>query len=164
MKIYSFSPFGYEGDLIEVEVDIRPGISAVDIVGLADGRVASTRSTVKAAIKNSGLEFPQERVLIGLSPCDLKKEGRGFDLAIALAVLDEKKSLGDGKVLVMGELEEDGAIRPVNGVYAACLEAVKAGIKTAVVPKDCALAYKAGIETVVRAGNLAGAVKCLEVL
>ena len=87
MKIYSFSPFGYAGALVTVEVDLRRGIPAVDIVGLADGTVKESRERMRAAIRNSGFDFPPERVLISLSPADLKKEGAGFDLPIALAVL-----------------------------------------------------------------------------
>jgi magnesium chelatase family protein len=87
MQIFSFSPFGYEGSLVTVEVDLRRGIPAVDIVGLADGAVKESRERMRAAVQNSGFDFPSERVLISLSPADMKKEGAGFDLAIALAVL-----------------------------------------------------------------------------
>lgn len=93
MQIYSFSPFGYEGSLVAVEVDLRRGIPAVDIVGLADGAVKESRERMHAAIRNSGFEFPQERVLISLSPADLRKEGAGFDLPVALSVLKANSSV-----------------------------------------------------------------------
>ena len=151
MKIYSFSPFGYEGSLITVEVDLRMGIPAVDIVGLADSCVRESRERIKAAIKNSGIEFPTERVLISLSPADLKKEGTGFDLPIAMGIYNAMRgnpSSGEG-VLVMGELELSGALRPVRGVYAACLNAVKEGITECAVPAVQAWeAEKAGMKTV----------------
>ena len=83
MQIFSFSPFGYEGALVTVEVDLRRGIPAVDIVGLADGAVKESRERMQAAIRNSDFEFPTERVLISLSPADLKEEGAGLDLPIA---------------------------------------------------------------------------------
>ena len=67
MKIFSFSPFGYEGSLVAVEVDLRRGIPAVDVVGLADGAVKESRERMRSAIRNSGFEFPLERVLISLS-------------------------------------------------------------------------------------------------
>ena len=89
MQIYSFSPFGYEGSLVTVEVDLRRGIPAVDLVGLADSAVKEARERMIAAIKNCGFDFPPERVLISLSPADLKKEGAGFDLPLALGVLEE---------------------------------------------------------------------------
>ena len=106
-NIYSFSPFGYEESLVNVEVDLRRGIPAVDVVGLADGAVKETRERVRSALINSGFEFPSERVLISLSPADLKKEGAGFDLPVALGILNAKEDSGfiEENVLVMGELE-----------------------------------------------------------
>ena len=149
MTIFSFSPFGYEGSLVTVEVDLRRGIPAVDVVGLADNAVKESRERMKSAIRNSGFEFPMERVLISLSPADLKKEGAGFDLALALAVLAESakaKSAENGNsgsggsagfdrepILVMGELELSGAIRPVKAVHAAASTAVQAGITKCIV-------------------------------
>lgn len=129
--IYSFSPFGYDGSIVSVEVDLRSGIPATDIVGLADSSVKETRERVQIAIRNSGLEYPSERVLIALSPADLKKEGAGFDLPIALGIL-QKNFTED--VLIMGELELSGAIRPVRGVHAACSTALTSGIQYAIVP------------------------------
>lgn len=130
-NIYSFSPFGYDGSIVSVEVDLRHGIPATDIVGLADGSVKECRERIQYAIRRSGLEYPCERVLISLSPADLKKEGAGFDLPIALGVLQKYFT---ENVLVMGELELSGAIRPVRGVYAACSTALASGIQYAIVP------------------------------
>lgn len=140
MQIFSFSPFGYEGALVSVEVDLRRGIPAVDLVGLADSAVKESRDRMAAAIRNSGFEFPPERVLISLSPADLKKEGAGFDLPIALGVLAAgAMNSGDGSfidesVLIMGELELSGKIRPVKGVHAAVATAVACGILRCIVP------------------------------
>lgn len=131
--IYSFSPFGYNGSIVSVEVDLRSGIPATDIVGLADSSVKETRERVQIAIRNSGLEYPSERVLISLSPADLKKEGAGFDLPIALGIL-QKQFTED--VLVMGELDLSGGIRPVRGVHAACSTALTSGIQYAIVPTE----------------------------
>ena len=133
MAIYSFSPFGYEGALITVEVDLRRGVPATDIVGLADSEVKASRERVHAAIRNSGLEYPSERVLISLSPADLKKEGAGFDLPIALGILQKNFT---ENVLVMGELDLSGGIKPVRGVHAACATALASGIQYALVPSE----------------------------
>ena len=133
MAIYSFSPFGYEGALVSIEVDLRRGIPATDIVGLADSAVKEARERVQAAIRNSGLEYPSERVLIALSPADLKKEGAGFDLPIALGILQKEFT---ENVLVMGELDLSGGIRPVCGVHAACSTALASGIQYAIVPME----------------------------
>ena len=136
-NIFTFSPFGYEGSLVSVEADIRRGIPAVDIVGLSDGAVKESRERVMAAIKNCGFEFPEERVLISLSPADLKKEGAGFDLPLALGILNakEKSDYIEESVLVLGELELSGSVRPVKGVHAAISTAMASGIQYAVVPK-----------------------------
>ena len=134
MAIYSFSNWGYEGSIITVEVDLRRGIPATDIVGLADSSVKETRERVKCAIRNSGMEYPSERVLISLSPADLKKVGAGFDLAIALGILQKEFK---ESVLVMGELELSGGVRSVRGVHAACSTALASGIQYAIVPNDC---------------------------
>lgn len=160
MQIYCFSPFGYEGSLVSVEVDLRRGIPAVDIVGLADSAVKESRERMRCAINNSGLAFPPERVLINLSPADLKKEGAGFDLAIALAVLSAKEKLerdetafdvekmeaegavqagtfwtpDDDSILVMGELELNGKVRPVRAIHAAVSTAKASGISMCIVP------------------------------
>lgn len=118
--IYGFESFGYEGSLINIEVDLRRGIPAVDIVGLADGAVKEARERVRAAINNSGLDFPPERVLISLSPADISKSGAGYDLAIALALLEAQYSVHlTESVLVMGELDLSGQVYPVAGAYAA---------------------------------------------
>lgn len=140
MAVYSFSPFGYEGALVAVEVDLRRGIPAVDIVGLADSAVKESRERMRAAIQNSGFEFPPERVLISLSPADVKKEGAGFDLAVALAVLMAREGKAanpceeGGDILVMGELELSGKVRPVRAVHAAASTAASGGITRCIVP------------------------------
>lgn len=143
MNIYSFSPFGYEGALVKVEVDLRRGIPGVNIVGLADNAVKESRDRMKAAIRNCGFDFPLEHVLISLSPADLKKEGSGFDLAVALAVLAANEGIGGGEddadnardinVLVMGELQLSGAVCPVKAVNAAANTAKEAGFTYCIV-------------------------------
>lgn len=141
MKIYCFSPFGYEGAVVSIEIDLRRGIPAIDIVGLADSSVKESRERMRVAIINSGFEFPMERILISLSPADVKKEGSCFDLAIALAVLaaKEKSSLfadSDLNVLILGELELSGKVKHVKGVYAAVATAFENGITHCIVPKE----------------------------
>ena len=136
MKVYGYSPFGYEGSLVTVEADLRHGIPAVDIVGFADGSVKESRERMKDAIKNSGFEFPQERVLISLAPADLRKEGAGFDLAMAMAVLYAQNPVvhATDSLLCYAELELSGRLRPVRGTYAALESALSHGITKAIVP------------------------------
>ena len=134
MSIYSFSPFGYEGSTVTVEVDLRRGIPAVDIVGLADACVSASRARIREAIAQSGFDFPQERVLISLSPADLYKEGSTFDLAVALAILAEKEGIKTENVLVMGELTARGDVLPVRAVEAALQTVHEQGIRYAIIP------------------------------
>lgn len=135
-EIFSFSNFGYEGAIIKVETDLRRGIPAYDIVGLSDGDVKAARERIIAAFKNSNLDFPQERILLSLSPADIKKEGTSFDLAMALGILNEQTNYKGDNVLVMGELELSGNVKPVKAVRAAIENAKAAGITNVIVPKQ----------------------------
>ena len=135
MTIMSFASFGYEGEIIKVEADLRRGLPIVDIVGLPGSAVKEARERMRAAIGNSDLPFPQERILINLSPADQKKEGSGFDLPIALAVLQAGCAL-DMPVMVIGELELSGRVRPVRGVLGALISGAAAGIEYFIVPKE----------------------------
>ena len=135
MTIMSFASFGYEGEIIKVEADLRRGLPVIDIVGLPGSAVKEARERMRAAITNSNLSFPQERILINLSPADQRKEGSGFDLPIALAVLQADCPLTT-PVMVLGELELSGRVRPVRGVLGAMLSGASAGIEYFIVPKD----------------------------
>ena len=135
MTIMSFASFGYEGEIIKVEADLRRGLPIVDIVGLPGSAVKEARERMRAAIGNSDLPFPQERILINLSTADQKKEGSGFDLPIALAVLQTDCAL-DVPVMVIGELELSGRVRPVRGVLGALISGSAAGIDYFIVPKE----------------------------
>lgn len=137
MQVYTYAKFGYEGELVLVEVDIRKGIPAVGIVGLADEQVKESRERMRAAISNSGYEMPVGRTLITLSPADTRKQSP-VDLAMALAVLDTNSKFSDlDKILVLGELELSGNVRPVRGVHAALQMAKEYGINYAVIPEAC---------------------------
>lgn len=139
MEIVSFAQIGYDGEIVKVEADLRRGIPAIDVVGLPDGAVRESRERMRAAIRNSGLEFPRERILLNLSPASLKKEGSAFDLPIALAVLGSAEGLvgnqnGEGQVMVLGELELSGTVRAVPGVLAAVAAGSREGIRRFIVP------------------------------
>lgn len=137
MLIAAHEPAGYEGLLVTVEVDIRRGIPAVDLVGLAAGAVKEARERVRAAARNSGFEFPLDRVLVSLAPAAFPKEGPGYDLPIALAVLCASGVLPDPgqPFLASGELMLDGSVRPVRGILAAVASGLASGIEDFVVPE-----------------------------
>lgn len=127
--IYGHAPFGVGGDLVAVEVDLRRGIPGVDIVGLPDDAVRESRERVRAAIRNSGFDFPRERVLINLSPAGVRKVGAAYDLPMALAVLvaTEQVAAPSQPVVACGELNLAGAVHPVSGILTAVSAGASAG-------------------------------------
>lgn len=149
MNIYGFSPFGYEGAMVKVEVALRRGIPAFDLIGLADSGCASARERVREGFKACGYDFPSERVLLSLTPADLKKDGKGFDLPMAMAIYCAQNKSVNKDVLVMGGLDSIVKVDPVRGVYAACQNAKSMGITECYVPKENAWeAHRAGMDIV----------------
>lgn len=116
---------GIEARPVKVEVDIQNGLPAFEIVGLASASIKEARERVRSAIKNSGFEFPNRKIIINLAPADLKKEGSHFDLAIAVGIL-----LATGQLItelpdnyfLAGELSLNGAVRAVPGILPMALE------------------------------------------
>ena len=138
--IYSFERFGYEGSLVTIEVDLRKGLPAVDIIGMGDMSAEELRERVRSAIRNSGYEFPPERVLISLSPAEILKRDDSHDLAVALAILAAKDDFPrsqDTQVVALGSLELSGHVNTVRGAYAALTSAMAMGIKYAIIPETC---------------------------
>lgn len=133
MAIMTYAPFGYEGRIVVVEVDIRDGAKALDIVGLSDGLVTSTREIVCKALANSGFEMPDKRVLVSLSPADLYKD-KPMDLAVALAIFNADMLRLSEKVLALGSLTIDGKVHSICGAYGAAQAAITTGVSYAIVP------------------------------
>ncbi|MDR0410125.1 MAG: YifB family Mg chelatase-like AAA ATPase [Spirochaetaceae bacterium] len=161
MFVMTYNPFGYEGIVIRVEADIRRGIPGVDISGLAAGAVREARERVRAAFRNSGFKFPNDRLLINLAPAGVRKDGAALDLAIALAVMTAAGEIPPAfDTMVLGELELSGRVRPVCGTLAAAVAGRDAGIKNFIVPSanaaeaailgNCAVA---GVDTLEDAVN-----------
>lgn len=118
-KVKSTGLFGIKGYIIDIEVDISNGLPSFDIVGLADTAVKESRERVRAAIKNSGFNFPVKRLTVNMAPGDTKKEGSAYDLAIAVGILMATGQIEKDNSLdpiFLGELSLDGSIRPVSGV------------------------------------------------
>jgi magnesium chelatase family protein len=148
---HSAAMLGIDGYVVRVEADSSPGTPAFSIIGLPDRALGESRERVRAAIFNSGLLFPAGKILINLAPADLRKEGPGFDLAIALALLSideqvEPAALHD--CVALGELALDGSLRGTRGVLPMVLGARAAGLKRLLLPRASATeaALVAGLE------------------
>ena len=135
MHVLAYVPWGAEGFISRVEADIRRGIPGIDITGLAEGAVREARERVRASFRNSGFDFPQDRVLINLAPAGIRKEGASLDLPIAISVMAAAGMVPPpDDIMVLGELELSGRVRPVRGVLAAVAAGLKAGIREYIVP------------------------------
>nr|WTB33963.1 YifB family Mg chelatase-like AAA ATPase [Streptomyces sp. NBC_00830] len=130
---------GVDGVVVEVQADLEPGVAAFTLVGLPDKSLVESRDRVRAAVVNSGAEWPQKKLTVGLSPASVPKGGSGFDLAVACAVLGAAERIAPAAiadVVMIGELGLDGRVRPVRGVLPAVLAAAEAGYRKVVVPEQ----------------------------
>jgi magnesium chelatase family protein len=136
-KVRSGAIVGLDGAIVEVEVDISPGLPAFMIVGLPDTAVQEAKERVRAAIRNSGGTFPMKRIVVNLAPADLKKEGPAYDLPIAVSILlsSEQVSADLSDIMLLGELSLDGGLRHTNGVLPMVALAREEGIKSVIVPE-----------------------------
>jgi magnesium chelatase family protein len=139
IKVFGMSVIGMDSYPVFVEVDISQGLPQFATVGLPDTSVKESRDRIKAAIKNSGYRFPRSHVTVNLAPADIKKEGTGFDLPIAVGILAAEELIKEDALqscLFIGELSLDGSIKGVRGVLPAALKAKEIGIRSVFVPRD----------------------------
>jgi len=137
-KVNSCAVVGLDGEIVEVEVDISPGVPAFAIVGLPDTAVQEAKERVRSAVRNSGFSFPNQRITVNLAPADLRKEGPAYDLPIAMGVLLASGQLPPGDLesaLVVGELSLDGSVRHVRGVLPVAALARQQGYRRVFVPQ-----------------------------
>lgn len=141
----SVALLGVDGVVVEVQADLEPGVAAFTLVGLPDKSLVESRDRVRAAVVNSGAEWPQKKLIVGLSPASVPKSGSGFDLAVACAVLGAAEHIDPGRLadlVMIGELGLDGGVRPVRGILPGVLAAAEAGYQRVVVP-ECSAAEAA---------------------
>lgn len=139
VKVISSAVVGIESYLIDVEVDISRGLPQFSTVGLPDVAVRESKDRIKAAIKNSGYSFPNNHVTVNLAPADIKKEGTGFDLPIAVGILAAEGFIKSDilqEFLIVGELSLDGSIKGVQGVLSVAFLAKQIGKRGIIVAKD----------------------------
>lgn len=138
-NVYGETTCGIEGVKINVEIDVANGLPAFDIVGLPAMSVRESRERVKSALRNSDYPFPMTHITVNLAPADLKKEGSGLDLPIAIGILVSAKFLEqrqtEGKIFV-GELSLDGGLRKVSGALSMIIEAKRSGFKEIYIPQE----------------------------
>jgi magnesium chelatase family protein len=134
-RAHSVAVTGVDGQLVEIEADIGRGLPAVHLVGLPDTALQEARDRIRAAVANSGEEWPDSKVILALSPATLPKVGSVYDLALVAAVLDAAKQVKRQRLretVLLGELALDGRLRSVRGILPAVLAAKNAGWATVV--------------------------------
>lgn len=138
-RVMSSALMGIEGYIVNVEVDIAAGFPRFDVVGLPDSSVREATDRVRTSLRNSGFGLPIERITVNLAPAHMRKEGVGFDLAIAIGILACKEKLPRKScegVLFLGELSLSGEVRPIKGMLPMIHSASKVGVTKCLVPYD----------------------------
>lgn len=138
-KVLSGAILGIDAYIVEVEVDIAQGLPVFNTVGLPDGAVKEAKERVKSAIKNSGYEFPPKRITINLAPADVKKEGAGFDLPMAVGILTALEVVSKdhlSEYLLLGELSLDGRVKPIKGALSLAMAAKNKGKRGIILPQE----------------------------
>ncbi|MCX7929604.1 MAG: YifB family Mg chelatase-like AAA ATPase [Chlorobi bacterium] len=136
-RLSSASVVGISAFIVEVETHMEQQLPGFVVVGLPDSAVRESRERVMAAIKSSGFSFPQRKITVNLAPADIRKEGSGFDLPIAIGILAATGAISTTTLegtLVIGELALDGSLRPVHGALSIALEAGKRGFTRLILP------------------------------
>ncbi len=138
-RVWSAAIVGINAIKVGVEVDLSGGLPAMVVVGLPDTAVQESRERTRAALKNAGFPFPMRKIVINLTPADLRKEGPSFDLPISVGILAATEQVKADLLedfLFMGELSLDGSLRAVAGVLAIAAAAKSLGFRGVVVPTD----------------------------
>jgi magnesium chelatase family protein len=138
-KVLSGAVLGVEAYMVDVEVDIAPGLPNFNTVGLPDAAVKESRDRVRAAIKNCGFDFPARRITVNLAPADIKKEGACFDLPIACAILAAMGLIKSDRLqshLLLGELALDGGVRGVTGALPMAVAAARNRLAGMILPAE----------------------------
>ncbi|MHC5614395.1 MAG: YifB family Mg chelatase-like AAA ATPase [Nostoc sp.] len=138
-RVWSASIVGIDAVKVGVEVDVSGGLPGIVVLGLPDSAIQESRERVKATLKNAGFAFPMRKIVINLTPADLRKEGPCFDLPISVGILAASEQVSAdllGDYLFLGEVSLDGSLRPVAGVLPIAAAAQKMGIAALVIPAD----------------------------
>ena len=138
-KVLTAAPIGYDGQLVEVECDMKAGLPSLQIVGMGSKAIDEAKERVRSAVTNSLLDFPAKKFVINLAPAELPKDGSHYDLAIAVAILvssGQLKPYETNGALFAGELSLDGKVRPIRGAISIAEVARDSGNSTLYLPAD----------------------------
>lgn len=144
--VWSATLIGIDAIKVGVEVDVSGGLPGIVVVGLPDMAVQESKERVRAALKNDGYAFPMRKIVINLTPADLRKEGPSFDLPVSVGILAASEQVSSQLLetfLFLGEVSLDGSLRPVSGVLPIAAAAQKLGLSGIVLP--AANAYEAAV-------------------
>jgi len=139
IKVLSSAVIGIDSSPVDVEVDISPGLPQFATVGLPDAAVKESKARIRAAIRNSGYEFPGDRVPVNLSPADIRKEGTSFDLPIAVGILAAQELVGKECLkdyMIIGEVSLDGSVKGIHGALPTAFRAGEMGLRGIIMPAD----------------------------
>jgi magnesium chelatase family protein len=138
-KVYGSAVFGVEATSITVEVNVDIGVG-YHLVGLPDNAIKESNYRIAAALQNNGYRIPGKKLILNMSPADLRKEGSAYDLTLAMGILvatgqiEEKHPLED--YIIMGELSLDGSLQPIRGALPISIKANEEGFKGFILPKQ----------------------------
>src|SRR5574342_1000173 len=138
-KVLSAAVLGIDAYIVTVETHLEGQLPAIATVGLPDGAVRESRERINAAVKNSGFPFPQKRITINLAPADVKKEGSGFDLPMAIGILAAAETIKPDlldQYLILGELSLDGSLQPIRGALPIALSAREQKKRGIILPRE----------------------------
>ncbi len=152
-KVLSSTLIGIDAIIVDVEVDLAPGLPAFATVGLPDGAVRESKDRVRAALKNSGYDFPTRRITANLAPADIRKEGAAFDLPISIGILAASGVIRTTRLqqfILLGELSLDGSLKAVRGALSMAVAARRAGLSGIILPQEnaCEAAVVEGIQVI----------------
>ena len=138
-KVYGSAVFGVEATTITVEVNVDKGIG-YHLVGLPDNAIKESNYRIAAALQNNGYKIPGKKLILNMSPADMRKEGSAYDLTLAMGIListqqiEEKQSLDE--YIIMGELSLDGSLQPIRGALPIAIKAKEEGFTGFILPKQ----------------------------
>ena len=138
ISVFSYSYLGVESYIVEVEVDLSNGLPVFNIVGMGDLAISESKERIRSCFKNIGVDFPIKRVLVNLSPANIKKKGSHFDLSICVGIVANLGMIGNienlKKYLIIGEISLNGEVKSVKGVINATILAKENNFKGVIVP------------------------------